>query len=63
MESVRALPEVETVTCVKWPTNPSACMGLYVVVLREDADEPAMQQVLGDISGMGRMLDAEEAPD
>jgi len=63
MASVRALPGVKTVTCVKWPTNASAVMGLYVICLREDANEPAMRQVISDIPGIGWMLDADGNPE
>jgi hypothetical protein len=63
MASVNALPGVETVTCEKWPTNPAAVMGLYVIFLRDDANEPDMRQIISDLPGIGWMLNADEDPE
>lgn len=62
MASIRALPEVETVACVKWSAHPSSVMGLYVIFLRDDADEPTMQQAIGELPGVGWMLNTDGNP-
>ena len=63
MASVNALPGVEKVACAKCPTNPAAVMGLYVIFLRDEANEQDMRQIISDLPGIGWMLNADGDPE